>query len=190
MFLFSFSCGPLPCTHTHTHVHIFGCNILFSLYEWKHLVRALEHNVTIMNLFSVLFEKSLSLSRTTRQRAGRSYFKRIGISTNNERNDAMHIMIRALMCAHVYVCGVYKYFDSRKTFITDRYNTNPHIHKGKLNLSHAAANYRRREFTANEDISFMTLKSATQCNATQCDQSVNQSINLNKKIGIGGSWSG
>lgn len=35
-------------------------------------------------------------------------------------DDVMCIMIRALMCAHVYVCGAYKYFDSRKTFITDR----------------------------------------------------------------------
>lgn len=58
--------------------------------------------------------------------------------------------------------------------------------ESKLNLSHATANYQKREFTANEDISVMAIKmfcvpstaiqAATQCYAMQCDQSINQSI--------------
>lgn len=116
-----------------------------------------------------------------------SYFKRTGISTNNDvrRCYVYHApctYVRARVCMYlvfIFILTVGKHLSTIVLIHT-------HIDKSKLNLSHATANYQKREFTHNKrrQFLFMTLKmlyiSATQ---TQCNQSINQSINL-KKMGL------
>lgn len=110
MFLFSFSFGPLPYK-TLCHTHISSIYLVVTFYfrfmnENISRAQALEHNVTIMNLFSVLLKKSFSLTHTVTAPAfGRSYFKRIGISTNNDvRRCYVHHDPCTYVRACVYVC--------------------------------------------------------------------------------------
>lgn len=142
--------------------------------------------MTIMNLFSVLFEKSFGYTICyTLLPLSNVYicFRRTGIFTHGMMfNDVVvyHALvhscsIRMFMC----ILTVGKHLSPIVLILIIRI-----VMYSKLNLSHATTNYQKREFTTNEDISFMTLKilyivirSATQRIAMQCDaiQSINQS---------------
>lgn len=94
------------------HTHISSIYLVVTFYfrfmnENISRAQALEHNVTIMNLFSVLLEKSFSLAHTVR----RLHLGAVILNASESLqimtfDDAMCIMIRALMCARmcVHVC--------------------------------------------------------------------------------------
>lgn len=145
----------------------------------------------------MLFEKSFC--HTMQRGCIRcSYFKRTGISTNNVvRQCYVHRALRALMRVRVCECeclfGVYIYFDSRKTFITDRYNIliYPRVNWICHMLQPIIENVNSQQTKTfllwhwRCRIPSTAIQPATQRNAMQCNQSINQ-----LKNGIGDSWSG
>lgn len=89
---------------------------------------------------------------------------------------SVHLCARACVCMYVY--GVYKYFDSRKTFITDRYNILIYTRVNWIchMLQPIIKNVNTQQTKTFLLWHWACFQAATQRNAMQCNQSINQSI--------------